>query len=354
MGEKAGGQRYLLSKAARDFTLADIEAMTEQDAVKAFAQLRWGYATRQVCPACGSINAHRYMTSRRQWRCREYACSHTFSVTSGTIFQDRKLPLKTLLRAIVVFVNAAKGISSLQLSRTVGISPMAAWTLMGKLREALLWASQSQSKPLTGVVQMDAGHFGGRPRKPGRAPKKQTEQLRTKTPQSHPSAHPNRRLVMVLRQIGKKPREGAVRTVVAIVRNEDQTTAMALAKCYISRNAEIHTDEHGAYASLALHANHDVVDHGVEFSNERGANTNQAESYFTRARRMVLGQIHRLHPKFMMDYMNEVAWREDFRRRKPSERAAHLVSCALQLAPSDWWCRYFQGVRREFEILFTP
>jgi hypothetical protein len=40
-----------------------------------------------------------------------------FSVTSGTIFASRKLPIGTYLLAIAIFVNGAKGHSALQLSR---------------------------------------------------------------------------------------------------------------------------------------------------------------------------------------------------------------------------------------------
>ncbi len=343
---------FLLKQAARDFSLADIDKLSDQDIVRLLAEMRWGFKTQQACPACGVIKAHRYMPARRQWRCREYACAHTFSVTSSTIFHDRKMSLRTLLKAMVAFSSAAKGISSLQLSRTIGISPMAAWTLLGKLREALLGARNQ--KPLTGHVQMDVGHFGGRARKPSKKPEKSTTQLRTRTAQSKPSTHPNRRLVMVMRQIGTDLREGAVRTIVEIVPAEDQSTVMALAKRYISRNAKIVTDEHGAYAGLAHHANHDVVDHGKEFRNERGATTNQAESYFTRARRMVFGQIHRITPKFMLDYMNEVGWREDLRRTKASERLYSLMRASFRHPISNWWCRYHQGMRRSFELMFTP
>ena len=36
-------------------------------------------------------------------------CSHQFSVTSDTIFVDRKRPIRDYLLAIAIFVNGAKG-----------------------------------------------------------------------------------------------------------------------------------------------------------------------------------------------------------------------------------------------------
>jgi hypothetical protein len=45
------------------------------------------------------------------------ACRHQFSVTGGTIFASRKLPIRDYLAGITIFVNAVKGISALQLDR---------------------------------------------------------------------------------------------------------------------------------------------------------------------------------------------------------------------------------------------
>jgi hypothetical protein len=346
------GTHFLLTSAARDFSLDDINRLSDQQVVQAFAQLRWGLKTQQICPACGVVRAHRYMTVRRQWRCRELGCSHTFSVTSGTMFHDHKLPLRKLLMGIVVYVNSVKGISSLQFSRILGVSHMAGYMLLGKFREALLMARDV--RPLANEVQMDAGHFGGRPRKQGRKKTNDGPQLRTKMPQSHPSDHPNRRIVMVLRQVGSKRGQGALRTVVEIVCSEEAVSAKALVRRYVSKHAKVTTDEHGAYAPLAAMVYHRTVNHAIEFASEDGSNTNQAESFFSRARRMVIGQIHRITPKFMLDYVNEVAWREDMRRRKPSGQAAYLVSSMLQLPQSRWWRGYSQGRRRADELLFNP
>ena len=41
--------------------------------------------------------------ARRIWKCK--ACMHQFSVTSGTIFASRKLPIRDYLAAIAIFVT---------------------------------------------------------------------------------------------------------------------------------------------------------------------------------------------------------------------------------------------------------
>ena len=64
-------------------------------------------------------------------------CRHQFSVTSGTIFASRKLPIRDYLAAIAIFVNAVKGISALQLGRDLDVQYKTAFVLAHKLREAI-------------------------------------------------------------------------------------------------------------------------------------------------------------------------------------------------------------------------
>jgi transposase-like protein len=86
-----------------------------EEAHTAFRLIRWA-ATEgaPVCPRCECTAVYAFKT-RALWKCK--ACNHQFSVTSGTIFASRKLPVATYLLAIAIFVNGAKGHSALQLSR---------------------------------------------------------------------------------------------------------------------------------------------------------------------------------------------------------------------------------------------
>jgi hypothetical protein len=61
--------------------------------------------------------------------------------------------------AFSLFVNAAKGLSSLQLSRDLGLHAKTAFVLLHKLRCAL--TSNSTATILSGVVEIDGGWFGG-------------------------------------------------------------------------------------------------------------------------------------------------------------------------------------------------
>ncbi len=146
---------------------------------------------------------------------------------------------------------------------------------------------------------------------------------------------------------------GAVRTIVEIIPAETREHTGKLIKQYVEKGATIMSDESPAYSSLIARYNHLTVNHSIEFSTDSGVSNNQAESYFSRMRRLVIGQVHRITPKYMNDYMNEVAWREDVRRTPTSQQVSMLVSMTMK-KPSEWWNGYWQRKHRSHEVLFVP
>ncbi len=150
-------QHFLLLAAARTLSLRDVLAVTDAQAFTLFREVRWGCDGVPVCPSCGVVEEHWFLRSRQQWRCR--TCGHTFLVTSGTLFAHHKLPLQVYLGAVVIYSNAAKGLSALQLSRDLDMQYKIAFVLMHKRRESLI--IQRDEAPLAGEVQLDGASVGG-------------------------------------------------------------------------------------------------------------------------------------------------------------------------------------------------
>lgn len=338
---------FLLSPASRDLSVEKIEKMTDKAVHSYFARMRWGDAGTQVCPECGSIEKHYWIASRKQWRCRSVACGRMFSVTSGTVFSDHKLPLKKILKAMAIFINNVKGISALALTRDLGVAYQTAFVLLHKLREAL--TKKLDRTPLKGVIHMDGAHVSGRIRKP-RVKKPATKtQARDRIPKEAFPRHHNRRIVMVLRDIYPEPGRGARRTITYIAFSEDQRTIMHLAQEYIAPGSEVMTDELGGYTKLSKIRRHRAVNHSNEFSTDEGVSNNQAESFFSRVRRFIIGQVHRVTPHYMGDYMNEMAWREDTRRDRPTEKLDWLVKSTMG-SWSEKWRYYWRGQDRPVKV----
>lgn len=362
---------FWLTREAVPLSLEEVARLDEERARLLLASMRWGDSGKQVCPSCGQIDNHHNIRTRRQWRCK--GCQHTFSVTSGTPFADHKISHRKLLLAFFAFVINHKGLAALALRRIIGGQYRTAFTLLHKIREALM-VTASKTK-LTGVVEIDGGHFSGKKRKGRKKKKSKPEdkntvptkyaQHRTKSSASAFPFHPNRRIVIALREIdpektdavnphnGKPIGKGARRTVVAICRSENSADIEALVKKHVDGASLIRTDELPAYGNLKLMGyEHEAVNHSEEFSTDDGVNENQAESFFSRMRRATIGIYHRITPRYMLDYASEMAWREDARRRSTKNQLVDLFSQSCRAGISDDWINYCRGNKRKIELLF--
>jgi hypothetical protein len=107
----------LLSVEARNLSMREVLAMSDEQAFALFRKVSWGRDADPVCPACGVVERHWLLPSRQQRRCR--ACQHTFSATSGTIFAHYRLLLQVYLGAISIDTHAVKRLSELQMARGI-------------------------------------------------------------------------------------------------------------------------------------------------------------------------------------------------------------------------------------------
>lgn len=113
---------------------------------------RWPGGT--VCPSC---NSGERITPRAGGFYRCGACKEDFTVRTGTVFERSHVPLNKWLYAMYFLVTARKGISSLQLSKEIGITQKSAWFLLQRLREAC----GSDLEQLHGIVEVDEAYIGG-------------------------------------------------------------------------------------------------------------------------------------------------------------------------------------------------
>jgi len=314
-------QHFLLSAKARTLSLKAVYQMGEHKAYETFKALRFAETEGEpVCPKCGCVEIYDIAT-RRRFKCA--ACYAQFSVTSGTIFASRKLSFTDLLAAIVIFVNGAKGVAALQLSRDLDCQYKTAFVLTHKLREAM--ASEQAGVSLNGIVEIDGGYFGGY-----RKPENRAEDRKDRRLKVHQTG--KRQCVVIMRE-----RKG--RSLPFIVANEGD--ACPIVRDRVGTLATIYADEGTGWD--ALHDGWDTkrVNHSVAFMDE-GVCTNQAESYFSRLRRAEIGTHHHIAGPYLAAYANEMAWREDHRRVANGNQAA-LVGRAVMASPqSRQWGGYWQ------------
>jgi transposase-like protein len=109
-------QHFLLSAKARTLSLASVMRMSDMEAETVFRSVRWD-GGKPICPHCGCDIVYECCRPSGALRFRCKACRGDFSITSGTLFAFHKMPLRSYLSAIAIFVNEVKGKSALALSR---------------------------------------------------------------------------------------------------------------------------------------------------------------------------------------------------------------------------------------------
>lgn len=312
---------FLLSAASRTLKLKDIYKAGEEAAYRKFCEIRWPETNGDaICPRCGCVETYDIST-RRKFKCK--ACSHQFSVTSGTIFASRKMEFTDLLAAICIVANAAKGVSSVQLSRDLGVQYKTAFVLAHKIREAL--SDETESTKLTGTVEIDGCYVGGHIRPANQEINRVDRRLaRYQTGK--------RRVVIALRQ-----RSG--RTLTFIRKSEAE--GVEIARNRVANGAEIHADEASHWDTLNAFFPVNRINHSEAYS-ANGVCTNQVESYFSRLRRMVSGQHHHVSPQYLHQYAAHAAWLEDHRRESNGALAGRIVRNAMTAPVSRQWKGYWQ------------
>ena len=314
-------QHFLLSAKARTLSLARVARMTDEEAYETFRRLRWQDTHgKPVCPRCGCLGCYEFQ-SRRIFKCK--GCLHQFTVTSSTIFASRKLPIRTYLLAIAIFVNAVKGISALQLGRDLDVQAKTAFVLAHKLRESMA-ADQAAYQP-KGEIEIDGCYVGGSIRQENHKADRKDRRLA-----QHQTG--KRRVVVVMRERGG-------RTVPFVVASEDQAVATIVRR--VQPGSTVHADEASSWDSLHARFAMHRINHQTAFSDD-GACTNQAESFFSRLRRAEWGQHHHISGVYLPFYAGEMAWREDMRREDNGLQYQRVIVGALSHPKSRNWCGYWQ------------
>lgn len=334
-------QHFLMTAKARSMSLRQIFALTDEAAFDYFRNSRWGNGDEVICPCCGSIAKHYFIATRKQWRCRD--CKHTFSVTSGTLFAFHKLPLKIYLAAVAIYTNAVKGVSALQLSRDLDVQYKTAFVLAHKIRESLM--VNRNETALDGEVEMDGAYVNGHVRPANKKADRVDRRLAE-------NQNPDKRCVFVMRSRGDAG-EGGKRTLTFVMKQENQADVKTLAGRFVKKGSVVYADE--AHAYDPLHATYDTrrVNHSIEYRSPAGVTSNQAESFFSRFRRMQYGQMHRFGNLYLDNYANEAAYREDNRRMSNGWTFSDIVvKCAVSTTSRDF-CGYWQSNKRDAERLVS-
>lgn len=279
-------------------TLLDLNQMfsTDERCRELMERLRWPEGV--MCPRCKDSRVSR-MKDYARFEC--VGCQYQFTVTSGTIFHDSHLPLPVWFLATLLLCESKKGMSAMQLKRTIWGehkgSYKTAWYLCHRIRAAMATADKPM---LYGTVEVDETYIGAKQRG-----------------HQHKPGHPECEKQIV---IGLRQRGGATRFFHA-----EDTKSGTLAT-YIRENVSedvdvIVTDEFNAYPtamkSLGLTERHKTIKHKSKVYVDGDIHTNTVENSFSLLKRGIIGSWHRISAKHLEAYLEEMTFR--FNRRGRSD-----------------------------------
>jgi len=275
-------------------TLLDVQNLfnTDDKCREVLVKLRWPAGVE--CPHCHGKRIS-WIKANKQFDCSE--CEYHFSVTAGTVFNDSHLPLTVWFTAVLLLCEAKKGMSALQLKRTIwGIdrgSYKTAWYLCHRIRAAMKEADRPM---LDGTIEMDETYVGGRRR---------GAQFRGRGS--------DKEIVIGLRQ-----RSGDLRFFHA--KDVKAGTLAAYIRENVSEDVDvIVTDDFTSYPFAMRKADvapekHKRIKHSSGVYVDGDVHTNTVESAFSLLKRGIIGTWHKISAKHLQAYLDEMTFR--FERRK--------------------------------------
>lgn len=221
------------------------------------------------------------------YRCRD--CRQHFSVRTGSVLAESRLPLQKWLMAIYMMTTARKGIPSTQMARELGITQKSAWFLAQRIRET--WMSRGD-KDLGPMVEVDETYIGG----------KETNK------HAHKKLNKGRGSVGKTPVIGVRDRAGIVRAIPIDVASKANLHSFISAN--VRPGATVMTDDLAAYKRMTGYT-HLTVNHSAKEYVNGMAHTNGIESFWALLKRGYYGIYHYMSAKHLHRYVGEFSNRHN-------------------------------------------
>ncbi len=274
------------------------EYNTDLKCRKYLEEILWN--NKPVCAHCGNEEICSFADGRR-FKCK--TCKEQFTVTVGTIFEGSHLPLQKWFMGMYLLTAHSNGISSLQLSKDLGITQKSAWYMAHRIRFAI--RQQSFLAPFGNtIVEMDETYVRG------------VESNR------HASKRGIKQMKPVFGMVCRNTKQ--VRT--QVVDNTKHETLMPIIRENVKSNSAIITDSSTSYHSLIHTYQHFSVNHSAGEYVRGKVHTNTIENFWSIFKRGYIGTYHQMSVKHLDKYLDEFEFRFNNREDKGQVKLNSVIA----------------------------
>jgi hypothetical protein len=258
------------------------------------------------CPECGSEKVT-WLAKAKVYRCYGKHAKVKFSLKTGTVFEDSPISLEKWLPASWMLSNSKNGVSSYELSRSLGVTQKSAWFMLHRIRTAM---KEDQSGTMGGhwqnPVEVDETFIGGKAVNKHLSERKQKE-----------------RKTIVMGMLNRETRQIRAK----VIPNVKRETLQAEILNHVGFNAYVFTDGWVGYEKLSEYKNftHKTVNHINEYVNGR-VHTQGIENFWSLLKRGLNGTYVAVEPFHMDSYVDEQVFRYNNRKQSDSKRFEKVLS----------------------------
>jgi transposase-like protein len=279
----------------------------EQVCIDTVSEMRW--PNGPTCPECAADRPYYFKTQKR-WKCRE--CRIQFSVKRDTVFEDSPISLKKWLPALWLLVSCKNGISSYELSRSLGVTQKTAWFMLQRLRLVLkhLNTGTKLGRANGGEVEVDESFVGGKLKNMHKNRAKGLRMAAVGLPvNEYHTRYANK--TAVLGMLDRESRQVRAKVVKDVKRETLQKEILN----NVCTGSTVYTDQAVAYDKLKQNYIHDTVNH-IDAYVKGSVHTNGLENFWSLMKRNLSGTYVCVEPFHLDRYLDEQMFRYNNRATK--------------------------------------
>jgi transposase len=250
------------------------------------------------CPKCGgerTFKKYAMVNRNTSWACT--GCGQPLHPTAGTIYHKSSTSLHLWFYAMYIMASTRCGVSAKQLERELGVTYKTAWRMFHLIRTHLMTQDET---PLDGKVEMDETYVDGKPR------------LKDMPRRADGSIAKGRSKKKKATVFGAVERSGRVRA--EVVPDGEKGGIGRRVGEFVLPAANIFTDEWVGYNKPGKHFNsHQRINHSKRIYVSGDVHTQTIEGFWSLVKNGIRGSHHAVSAKHLQGYLNEYAWRYNFR-----------------------------------------